>query len=356
VTYEWTWRVTRTVLGLIVLALLVSACAAPPHQSLRPATPPPTETPKAIQLPADDRPHNDLTEWWYYTGHLTAETGATYGFEVVVFQIERADVPIEYAAHVAITDHHRGEFRFDERTWTRDQPPTTFDLGDGSWRVVGAGASDVLEANAAGYSLDLRVTPTKPPALHGDRGVISFGPVGDSYYYSSTRMIVQGALDDHGKRLSVTGEAWKDRQWGNFLVVPGGGWDWYSLQLTDGSELMLFVLRDVLGQAAPSYGTLVHPDGPTQEVTAGMFQTKALDHWTSPTTGTTYPSGWSLSLPEQDLRLTLSPVIPDQELDTRKSTGQIYWEGEVTAEGQSHGKPIAGKGYVELTGYAAMRR
>jgi predicted secreted hydrolase len=164
---------------------------------------------------------------------------------------------------------------------------------------------------------------------------------------------VQGTILDHGVSTAVTGDAWKDRQWGNFIVTPGGGWDWYSLQLTDGSELMLFVLRDVLGQASPSYGTLVHPDGTTESLAPGTIRANALGSWTSPATKTTYPSGWSLAAPDRDLRLTLEPVLSDQELDTRSSTGQIYWEGEVSIVGQSRGKPIAGKGYVELTGYAA---
>jgi predicted secreted hydrolase len=303
-------------------------------------------------LPADDRPHDNLTEWWYYTGHLTAPSGAAFGFEVVVFQVERSSVPVQYAAHVAFTDHQRGEFHFAERTWTRDQPPSTFDLGDGDWMIARDGASDHVSAGADSYAVDLRLTPTKPPVLHGDNGVISFGPVGDSYYYSSTRMTVQGSLDDHGAHTSVTGEAWKDRQWGDFLVVPGGGWDWYSVQLSDGTDLMLFVLRDLLGKAPPSYGTLVHPDGTTESLSAGMAATKALGTWTSPATETMYPSGWSVSLPDQDLNLTLQPVLRNQELDTRRSTGQVYWEGETTVEGTSHGKPIAGLGYVELTGYA----
>jgi predicted secreted hydrolase len=314
--------------------------------------PVPTPTLAPIRLPADDRPHDDLTEWWYYTGHLTGDSGAAYGFEVVFFQIERANVPVVYAAHAAITDHARGEFHYGEQTWTRDRPPAAFDLADGDWHIAGDGASDRVMATVKNYALDLQLTPTKPPVLHGEKGVISFGPVGDSYYYSSTRMTIQGNLVDHGNRTSVTGEAWKDRQWGNFLVVPGAGWDWYSLQLGDGTDLMLFVLRDVLGKASPSYGTLVHPDGTTETLSAGASVVKAIGAWTSPTTGTAYPSGWSISLPDKELRLSVRPVLLDQELDTRKSTGEIYWEGEVTAEGESHGKPIAGQGYVELTGYA----
>jgi predicted secreted hydrolase len=293
-----------------------------------------------------------LTEWWYYTGHLSGPAGEKYGFEEVVFQVERQDVPIFYTAHFAITDHQRGDFRFDQRSWSRDRRPTTFDLSDGNWAISGNGTSDFLKATMSDYALDVTFTPTKPPALHGDKGVISFGAVGDSYYYSTTRATVSGTLLDHGRSIPVSGEAWKDRQWGNFLVTPGGGWDWFSLQLDDGSDLMLFLLRDALGASSPAYGTIVAPDGKTAAIGAKMVGVLPIGSWLSPHSHTTYPSGWTVDLPEQDLHLTLTPVLADQELDTRQSTGQIYWEGEVSIDGQSRGSPLAGKGYVELTGYA----
>jgi predicted secreted hydrolase len=319
---------------------------------LHDATPVATATPAPIRLPADDAPHHDLTEWWYYTGHLAAADGRAYGFELVMFQIERQDVPVVYAAHFAVTDHQRAEFHDDQRTWNRSQPPTAFDLGDGTWQIAGQGSSDLLKATMNGYAIDLQVTPTKPPALHGNDGVISFGPVGDSYYYSDTRLSVKGTVVDHGTGVPVTGEAWKDRQWGNFLAVQGGGWDWYSFQLSTGEDLMLFVLRGANGAVTPSYGTLVGPDGRTVSLAPDAAKIVAQGQWTSPHSGATYPSGWSVSLPGQELALTATPVLADQELDTTQSTGTIYWEGEVTLTGTSHGKPLAGKGYVELTGYA----
>jgi predicted secreted hydrolase len=310
----------------------------------------PTATPAPIRLPADDRPHDVLTEWWYYTGHLAGPAGQAYGFEEVIFQVERQDVPIFYTAHFAITDHQRAQFHFDQRTWLRAERPATFDLSDGPIRIAGDGTTDILKASMVDYGLDLRFVPSKPPAQHGNNGVISFGAIGDSYYYSSTRATVTGTIVDHGLSMPVTGEAWKDRQWGNFIVTPGGGWDWYSLQLDDGSDIMLFLLRDAAGSSTPAYGSFVGPDGET--VSARAVTVKPLGSWTSPHTGTVYPSSWLVDVRDRDLHLTLRPVIPDQELDTRASTGQIYWEGEVTIDGQSRGKSLSGRGYVELTGYA----
>ncbi len=340
-------------LGLArLLLLLVVGCAAPPHQPLRDVTPVPTATPHPIRLPADDAPHGDLTEWWYYTGHLVATDGAAYGFELVVFQVQRQDLPALYAAHFAITDHQRREFHVDQKTWARDAAPTVFDLGVDSWQIRGAGASDLLKATTAGYTIELEVTPTKPPALHGENGVISFGPVGDSYYYSSTRLSVRGSVVDHGVRREVAGEAWKDRQWGNFLATSGGGWDWFSLQLDDGTDVMLFLLRGPLGETSPAYGTLVAPDGTARALSPAEARVTVRGTWVSPHSGGRYPSGWTVAIPSQDLLIGVEPVLVDQELDTTSSTGQIYWEGEVTLAGAQRGKPLAGKGYVELTGYA----
>ena len=344
-------RTALAIAGVLGLFLL-GACASYPHQPLRPATPVPTPLPWPIRLPADDTPHNDLTEWWYYTGHLSAASGASYGFELVVFQVERQDVPVVYAAHLAITDHQRKQFFYDQRTWSREQPPDRFDLGTDTWRMHAENGSDLLAGTLQDYAIDLRVTPVKPPALHGVNGIVSFGPAGDSYYYSSTRLSVQGTLTDHGASIPVSGEAWKDRQWGNFLTTRGGGWDWFSLQLNDGTDLMLFILRGTAGETLPVYGTLIGPDGTDETLGPDPASVASLGTWVSPHSHATYPSGWLVDVRGRDISVRADPVILDQELDTRRSTGQFYWEGEVTVSGQSHGNQVTGKGYVELTGYA----
>ncbi len=341
-------------LGL-VLVLLVG-CAPVAHRPLASATPLPTATPHPIRLPADDAPHDDLTEWWYYTGHLETPDHHHYGFEFVIFQVERQDAPIYYAAHFAITDPQRKEFHYDQKSWTLARAPTTFDIGTGGWTVTGDGYTDTLRATMPGYGVDLKVSALKHPTFHGHDGVVSFGPAGDSYYYSVTRLAVEGAIDDHGVRRTVHGVAWKDRQWGNFLTVAGGGWDWFSVQLSDGTDLMLFLLRGPLGTTSPSYGTLVPAEGPAVELQPGTASVTVTGHWTSPHTDATYPSGWTLDLPDRRMQLQVKPVLADQELDTRPSTGQVYWEGEVTIDGEDLGRPVTGQGYVELTGYAKPRQ
>lgn len=341
--------------ALLALALpVVSACATPVHQPLRAATPLPTPTPRPIRLPADDAPHDDLTEWWYYTGHLSGSRGQRYGFEFVIFQVKRQDIPVYYPSHFAITDWQRRAFHYDQRAWSREESPKEFNLTDGDWLIGGDGRSDRLRAGLAGYRIDLETTSTKPPVHHGTNGVVSFGPVGDSYYYSDTRLAVSGTLIDHGVSLPVRGEAWKDRQWGNFLTVSGAGsgWDWFSLQLDDGSELMLFLLRGAFGEVSPSYGTVISPDGQSRTLAPNEARVQPTSHWTSPHTHATYPQSWTITLPGRGLVLSVRPVIPDQELDTTQTTGQIYWEGEVEVTGTSDGMMVSGQGYVELTGYA----
>ena len=181
------------------------------------------------------------------------------------------------------------------------------------------------------YGIDLRLTTRRPPVLH-DGGLVTFGPAGDSYYYSRTRMEIAGTIDDHGERVPVKGLAWFDKQWGNFLVM-GGGWDWFSMQLDDGSDLMLNLIRNPAGQTTIAYGTYVAPDGTFRHLTGSQFEVSALGSWTSPRTGITYPSGWRATVREPALDLRIAPVLADQELDTRRSTSLIYWEGAQTVVG-----------------------
>ncbi len=312
-----------------------------------------------VTFPRDEAPHDTLTEWWYYTGHLRADDGTRYGFESVIFQSLRSDFPPYYAAHVAITDRARGAFRYDQRTGPAAVGPGPgFDLRLGDWAWRGLDGRDRVEARIPGYAFDLDLTAVKPTALHnagagGLDGYIDFGPGGGSYYYSRTRMELRGTLDDGGVRKAVTGEAWFDHQWGNFLGINtgGGGWDWFSAQLDDGSDFTLSLRTDADRQIVASYGTFVAPDGRDEHIDGKDLKVEPLDTWTSPHTGFTYPSGWRITLPKQGLVLTGTPVLRDQELDTRASTANVYWEGEILYEGARDGRPIRGEGYIELTGY-----
>ncbi len=218
----------------------------------------------------------------------------------------------------------------------------------------GAGGRDRLQAasEAAGFGLDLTLGPDERPAtLHDTDGWIDFGPAGGSYYYSRPRLPAGGTLLLDGEPLRVDGSAWFDHQWGDFISVGGGGWDWFAVNLDDGSDLTLSLVRAADGRPSLVYGTYVEPGGRTEHLGPDAFTAESTGSWTSPTTGAVYPSGWRLRVPSQGLDLTLTPTLEDQELDARESTAVVYWEGSQRVTGTRDGLPIAGDGYVELTGY-----
>jgi predicted secreted hydrolase len=200
------------------------------------------------------------------------------------------------------------------------------------------------------YSIDLRLSPSKPPAFHGKGGVVDMGKGGGSYYYSYTRMKVEGNITAGGAAKEVEGIAWMDHQWGSWDWRAYRGWDWFSLQLDDGTELMLFNFRDDSGGIQQeSSGTIVYPDGNTERLSSGDFQVISLDQWKSTHSGATYPVDWQVAVPGQGMELRVRPVGLDRELNIEGST---YWEGPVIVEGRSGGGPVTGVGYAEMTGYA----
>lgn len=296
-----------------------------------------------------------LTEWWYYTGHLYTESGDRYGFEYVIFQANRGAFPPYYAAHFAITDNPSGTFQFDEKAGAGAalEAAEGFNLNLDGWTMSGALGTDQLSAAMEGYAIDLSLTSTKPPALHNNIGYVEFGPAGGSYYYSRTNMDVTGILTVGDEQLTVTGEAWMDHQWGNFISVGAGGWDWFSVQLENDQELTISLIFDAGHNIVMSYGTLVFEDGSVEHLEPEDFTVEPTDTWESPVTGAIYPARWTINVPDHEWSIELVPSIPDQELDTTASTGVIYWEGEVEVKGTIKNAPVEGLGYVELTGYAA---
>lgn len=330
-------RVSSIVLALAVFA---SACGRP-VAPLPPAPARPTPTLPAVAFPRDAQPHDALTEWWYFTGHLSADDGAQYGFEFTIFQVRRKSAPSGYLAHFAVTDVHGQRFSHQARVAQGDARES-FPLEVGGWRLDSGGLVDRIDAQMDGATLQLSLRDLKPPALHHG-GLIDYGAAGASYYYSRTRLDAQGTLSlDAGPPRAVHGEAWMDHQWGDF-VVASLGWDWFSLQLDDRTELMLYVLRDPAGAVSSTYCTSVGADGAVSE--CGAVAT-ALGTWTSPHTGATYPASWQLALPSGE-RLAITPLLADQELYFPNFGGTIYWEGAVRVSGDR-----TGQGYVELTGYA----
>jgi predicted secreted hydrolase len=384
---------------VVAIGLMVAACSGGPILANPPITypSPPTDTarpsrpadPIPVTLPRDDGPHDRLTEWWYYTGHLVADDGRRFGFEAVVFRAERGSVPTAWASHLALTDESGARFAYAQRSEIGTQvdrsprgddgQPTGFDLQVGGlnpdlvaagapavaepWRLAGADGIDqieaaltVEEAAAAGasFGLSLDLRSTKPPALHDDDGFVDFGPAGSSYYYSRTRMAATGALMLDGERLEVEGIAWFDHQWGDFVSV-GGGWDWFAINLEDGTDITISVVFGPEGQGATQSGTVVDPEGSVRYLRhqdLAMFATGA---WTSENTGRVYPMNWHIEIPSERLRIDLVPTMEDQELDARATTGVIYWEGSHTVGAVRGEFPsptiLAGEAYVEMTRY-----
>jgi predicted secreted hydrolase len=394
------------ILALAIAVVTAAGCtgaggpilAAP--SVVRPSLPPPTAAPtpaadpQPISLPRDDGPHDRLTEWWYYTGHLqgtdAAGTDRRLGFEYVIFRAERGSFPTTWASHLAITDETGDAFHYAQRlevgpgvdrsprgvtgelvgfdlalSGLDPTDPTT--LGRPPWAMAGTNGTDRLQATLAsdeatlagapaGLGLDLLLRTTKPPAMHDTDGWIDFGPAGGSYYYSRTAMDATGSVILDGETLDVTGSAWFDHQWGDFISVGGGGWDWFAVNLDDGTDLTLSLVRDADGSYPLVYGTVVDAAGSTRHLDAAAFTVEVLDRWVSPTTGADYPAGWRIEIPADDLTIELRPTVADQELDTRATTGVIYWEGSQDVRATRAGRPLEGEGYVELTGYAPSGR
>jgi predicted secreted hydrolase len=368
---------------VVVLALVLAGCspggrllAVDPSSlpSPRSATPSPTPPldPRPVVLPRDDAPHGRLMEWWYYTGHLLTEDERRFGFEFVVFRGERGDFPVLWASHAALTDETAGRFRYEQRNEVGPQVDRTAAGGGGlalsvagqdeqmrplgtPWTMHANDGRDELAvvSRTAGFELALALDGRdRPPAMHTGDGWIDFGPAGSSYYYSRTRMAVSGSVTIDGSRTAVTGIAWFDHQWGDYISMGGGGWDWFAVNLADGTDLMLTRIRAADGSYPLEYGTLVRPDGGAEHLDADAFAVEATGTWTSPRTGARYPAGWRVTLPSAGLEIDLEPTVPDQELDARGSTGVVYWEGSQVVRAQRNGRPLAGEAYVELTGYA----
>jgi predicted secreted hydrolase len=336
------------------------------------ATPSPTGPPPPMRLPGDDAPHDRLTEWWYYTGHLAAADGRSFGFEFVIFRAERGGFPVTWASHLALTDETGNLFHYAERSEIGPQVDRSgeagFDLaitggpappaGATPWAMAGSGGKDVLRAGAlAGETsthvpvgLDLSIEPQGPPMYHDHDGYVDFGVAGGSYYYSRPRSVAAGTVTIAGREVTVEGTAWFDHQWGDFIAVGGGGWDWFAVNLDDGTDLTLSLVRDLEGGYPLVYGTLGRGSG-ARHLSDTAFTVEVTRRWRSPRTGADYPAGWRIEIADEGLEIELTPTVADQELDTTASTGVVYWEGSQRVVAIRNGEQIGGQAYVELTGY-----
>jgi predicted secreted hydrolase len=205
------------------------------------------------------------------------------------------------------------------------------------------------QIQGAQFTLDLKLTATQPPLPQGDQGYSRKGKNAESasYYYSFPQLEVTGIITHDGKNETVTGTAWLDHEWSSTLLEADAvGWDWTGINLTDGGALMAFQIRDARGREHWAGASYRDRDGRTRTFSPEQIQFTPLAHWKSPRSGTTYPIEWAVTV--GDFEMTLKPMMPDQELDARSSTGGMYWEGAVRA--YKNGE-LAGRGYLELTGY-----
>jgi len=264
-----------------LLAVVFLAACAGPVPPLPPAARPTPAGITPITFPRDFAAHNALTEWWYVTGHLQAEDGRHFGFEFTIFQLRRENSPTGLLAHFAVTDVDGKRFSHQARSVTGPSQEG-FDFNVQGWRLSNDGSADEIDAQmdaAPGaeqpYGLKLRLLDEKPPALHHG-GYITYGDEGSSYYYSRTRLAASGLLQDgSGATVTVSGLAWADHQWGDFVISGTGGWDWFSIQLDNNIELMLYVLRDRAGATSAVFGSLIMTDGTVQDIGPGSVWVEA---------------------------------------------------------------------------------
>jgi predicted secreted hydrolase len=305
---------------------------------------------QGVHLPADEAPHSDPSEWWYYTGRLTTQSGAVYGFEATVFQVMIYKAPL-YVGHVAITDVKGDAFYAGMDTSPNDQRKAVkqgFKLDVGALQMSGGGGQDTVKATiAGGHGLDLSLKAQKPAVLQYGDGVMTIGADAPFYYYSYTRMAASGTITVGGVKETVTGVAWMDHQWGT--IGKGYGWDWFSLRLDDDSEVMLFKVRRT-GKSGFIGGTYIDKAGKPTELKASDFTTTATGSWTSAATKITYPHGWSVEVKPLALKVDLKPVVADQEFKHNFLGSPIYWEGLCDVTGTRSGSATTGHAYVEITG------
>jgi predicted secreted hydrolase len=329
--------------------------------------------PRPFVFPDDHGPHRQYqTEWWYYTGNVAAEDGRRFGFQLTFFRRGLAPGMVErssawgtsdiYMAHLALSDAAGEQFYSFERlsrggAGLAGASGSPFRVFLEDWSAEGSGPEGMqmrLRAATEPIALDLRLASSKPPALQGEQGYSQKGsePGNASYYYSLTRMETSGQIRVGDERYEVRGLSWMDHEFGTSALEPGAvGWDWFSIQLADGRDLMYAQIRGETGAPLYTFGTLVDAAGDTRTLAPDAVELTVRETWTSPRSGATYPAAWTLRLPGEGLTLNLEPLLADQEL----ATSVVYWEGAVRVRGSDDGTDVEGYGYVELTGYAEAR-
>lgn len=326
--------------------------------------------PREWSFPADYGAHPAYqTEWWYYTGNLETAGGRQFGYQLTLFRrgiLPPDQIPARdsawsaeeiYMGHLALTDaagrEHHGFEKFSRGAaglaGARSDP---FAVWLEHWEIREIGPETYqVRAGAGDIHIDLILKNRKGLTFHGQNGFSQKGsqPGNASYYFSQTRLATRGEVQASGISHQVSGLSWMDHEFSTSVLSPNQvGWDWFSIQLDEGTDLMTFQIRRQDGSVDPySSGTLIEPSGSTRHLDQDDFTITVTDTWRSPRTGADYPAGWVVEVPAADLSLRIVPVLPDQEMNV----SYVYWEGAVRVEGQISGQVVEGKGYAELTGY-----
>jgi predicted secreted hydrolase len=356
---------TATVAGAAVVAgaaarAIPVATAASFQQALRP---------RAWVFPRDHGAHPSFqTEWWYFTGIVRDQDGKTLGYELTFFRFGlAAQLPPGASAwrardlilaHLAVTDVQAGRFGMEERVQRAALALAGADTAGlhvwlGDWQAVERGGGFALQATRGDLAVDVELVSATAPVLHGEQGLSRKTETGDqaSYYYSLPKLATRGRIRVAGSERAVEGMTWMDHEFFTGATPEAGlGWDWFSARLDDGRDVMLYVVVDSRGDRHAS-GTLIERDGASRPLDVTGLVAQPLRTWRSPRSGATYPVAWRLELPVEGALLAVDAALDAQEVLAERSAGFAYWEGLSRFRGTWRGQPVAGEGYVELTGY-----
>ena len=330
-------------------------------------------SPREFSFPADHAAHEDYRiEWWYYTGSLAAEDGRRFGYQLTFFRTglnkepqnsSRWTVRDLYTAHFAVSDIDNRQHDCFQRNSRRGigqagAETEQYVVWNGDWKVSLAGEGHRLQAAEGDVAIELTLVPTKPPVLHGEFGLSQKGPSAGnaSHYYSFTRLSTEGTVRIKDESFAVEGSSWMDHEFSTSFLEPGQlGWDWFSIQLDNGTDLMLYRMRRNDGTTDPfSSGTVVDKDGNRRHLAVTDFTMTPRKTWTSSATGAVYPIAWDIEIPSLGYRLEIQAAFEEQEMTTSETTGISYWEGAIDIAGESADGQLGGHGYLELTGYAGQ--
>ncbi len=359
------WPARRAVarLGAAFLLVGLPVAAQEPSSDWQPAEPG-----YRYEFPRDHGAHpRHKIEWWYFTGNLDTVAGRRFGYQLTFFRIGAVANPEGrsnwalrdvWMAHLALTDVAGKAYHHADRLNRAGPGLAGADPGrvwNEDWQCRFEAGGMTLMAGDRSFGLDLRLESDGEPVVHGRDGLSQKGATAGnaSHYYSFPRLPTRGVLSVGGERHEVTGVSWMDHEFGSSFLEKGtAGWDWFSAQLDDGSALMLFQLRSENGGAATgSAGTWIRPDGSVVALENGDFRLTPGRTWTSPV-GARYPVDWQLEVPSLGLALEAQAALPEQEFRAVNMPGLGYWEGAVDYRGTSAGRPVTGRGYLEMTGYS----